>query len=55
MILKGPFFSQIPAPQGRQVLKIIHNYRHTTSIFDDFSHYEKRQEEDLVEEVTNST
>lgn len=28
-----------------QVLKIINQYRHTTSIFDDFLHYEKRQEE----------
>lgn len=31
--------------QGKQVLAIIHNYRHTTSIFDDYLHYEKRQEE----------
>ena len=32
--------------KGKQVMKIIHMYQHTTSIFDDFEHYEKRQEED---------
>ena len=37
---------EVPPEKGRQVLKIINSYRHTTSIFDDFSHYEKRQEED---------
>ena len=37
---------EVPPEKGKQVLKILHNYRHTTSIFDDFSHYEKRQEED---------
>merc|ERR1712025_880075 len=31
---------------GKQVLKIIHTFKHGTSIFDDFIHYEKRQEED---------
>ncbi|KAL3889470.1 hypothetical protein ACJMK2_001813 [Sinanodonta woodiana] len=39
---------EVPPEKGKQVLKIIHNYRHTTSIFDDFGHYEKRQEEDLT-------
>lgn len=39
---------EVPPEKGKQVLKILHNYRHTTSIFDDFSHYEKRQEEDTV-------
>jgi len=39
---------EVPPEKGRLVLKIIHNYRHTTSIFDDFVHYEKRQEEDVV-------
>ena len=34
------------------VLKIIHNYKHATSIFDDFIHYEKRQEEDEVRKPT---
>ena len=37
---------EVPIEKGKQVLRIIHSYRHTTSIFDDFSHYEKRQEED---------
>ena len=39
---------EVPPEKGKLVLKIIHNYRHTTSIFDDFVHYEKRQEEDVV-------
>ena len=30
------------------MLKILHSYKHSTSIFDDFIHYEKRQEEDEV-------
>jgi hypothetical protein len=37
---------EVPPEKGCQVLRVIHQYRHTTSIFDDFSHYEKRQEED---------
>lgn len=37
---------EVPNDKGKQVLKIIHSYRHTTSIFDDFVHYEKRQEEE---------
>ncbi|WAR17516.1 YTHD2-like protein [Mya arenaria] len=37
---------EVPPEKGKQVLKIIHNYKHTTSIFDDFIHYERRQEED---------
>lgn len=28
------------------MLKTLHSYKHTTSIFDDFNHYEKRQEEE---------
>ena len=39
---------EVPPEKGKQVLKIIHNFEHTTSIFDDFSHYEKRQEEEDV-------
>ncbi|XP_046362486.1 YTH domain-containing family protein 1-like isoform X1 [Haliotis cracherodii] len=38
---------EVPPEKGKQVLKIFHNYKHTTSIFDDFIHYEKRQEEDV--------
>lgn len=37
---------EVPFEKGKQILKIIHNYKAQTSIFDDFSHYEKRQEED---------
>lgn len=37
---------EVPLEKAKQVLKIIATYRHTTSIFDDFSHYEKRQEEE---------
>lgn len=36
---------EVPPDKGKLVLNIIHNYRSTTSIFDDFMHYEKRQEE----------
>ncbi|KAL1132086.1 hypothetical protein AAG570_010044, partial [Ranatra chinensis] len=37
---------EIPFEKGKQVLRVIHSYRHTTSIFDDFIHYERRQEEE---------
>lgn len=37
---------EVPPEKGKQVVKIVHNYHHTTSIFDDFEHYEKKQEED---------
>ncbi|CAD5114445.1 DgyrCDS3576 [Dimorphilus gyrociliatus] len=37
---------EVPPDKGRQVLRIIHQYRQTTSIFDDFIHYENRQKED---------
>lgn len=37
---------EVPADKGRQVLKIIANYKHQTSIFDDFGHYERRQQEE---------
>ncbi|OCT94411.1 hypothetical protein XELAEV_18012082mg [Xenopus laevis] len=43
---------EVPLEKARQVLRIIASYKHTTSIFDDFSHYEKRQEEeDSVKKV----
>jgi len=41
---------EIPPEKGRQVLKIVHTFRHSTSIFDDFGHYEKKE----VEEDTGS-
>jgi hypothetical protein len=37
---------EVPFEKGKQVLRILHSYRHSTSIFDDFVHYEKRQEEE---------
>ena len=37
---------EVPPEKGKQVLRIIHQYRHTTSIFDDFSHYDQRQDGD---------
>lgn len=37
---------EVPHVKGQQVLRILHTYRHSTSIFDDFVHYEKRQEEE---------
>lgn len=46
------FFQEVPPEKGKMVLKIIHNYKHATSIFDDFIHYEKRQEEDEVRKPT---
>lgn len=36
---------EVHPDKAKQVLKIIHNYKAQTSIFDDFDHYEKRQEE----------
>lgn len=41
---------EVPPEKGKLVLKIIHHFRHNTSIFDDFSHYERRQEEETVVE-----
>ena len=37
---------EVPPEKGKMVLKIIHSFKHTTSIFDDFVHYEKRQQEE---------
>lgn len=37
---------EVPLAKARQVIKLVHSYQHTTSIFDDFDHYEKKQEED---------
>ncbi|KAI7792566.1 YTH domain-containing family protein 3, partial [Triplophysa rosa] len=37
---------EVPLEKAKQVLKIIATFKHTTSIFDDFAHYEKRQEEE---------
>lgn len=45
---------EVPPEKGKSVLKIMHNYRATTSIFDDFGHYEKRQEEDGNDKTVSS-
>lgn len=45
---------EVPNAQGVQVLKILSTYNHTTSIFDDFIHYEKRQEEEDTKKVEPS-
>lgn len=37
---------EVPHARGLQVLRVMHAYCHSTSIFDDFVHYEKRQEEE---------
>lgn len=37
---------EVPPEKGKQLLKIIHSYKAPTSIFDDFVHYERLQEED---------
>merc|ERR1712029_1258550 len=39
---------EVPPEKGKMVLKIIHGYKHATSLFDDFVHYEKKQEEEEV-------
>ncbi|XP_076326343.1 YTH domain-containing family protein 1-like isoform X2 [Tachypleus tridentatus] len=46
---------EVPSEKGKQVLKIVHNFRHSTSIFDDFLHYEKRQEEDEQRRTQSNT
>lgn len=45
---------EVPLERGREVLKILHNFPHATSIFDDFLHYERRQEEEF-QRRTNDT
>ena len=37
---------EVPLAKAKQVMKVVHSYQHTTSIFDDFDHYEKKQEEE---------
>lgn len=38
---------EVPNAKGVQVLRILHTYKHETSIFDDFNHYEKKQEAEV--------
>ncbi|XP_067014569.1 YTH domain-containing family protein 3 [Anabrus simplex] len=44
---------EVPFEKGKQVLRVLHMYHHTTSIFDDFVHYEKRQEEEDSRKVVS--
>ncbi|XP_050540113.1 YTH domain-containing family protein 3 [Daktulosphaira vitifoliae] len=43
---------EVPYEQGVQVIGIIHSYKHETSIFDDFQHYENLQR---LEDTKKST
>ncbi|XP_044751533.1 YTH domain-containing family protein 2 isoform X2 [Coccinella septempunctata] len=45
---------EVPHSKGLMVLRIMHSYRHSTSIFDDFVHYEKRQEEEDNRKIPSS-
>jgi hypothetical protein len=36
---------EVPLEKGKQVFKIIHSYQATSSIFDDFEHYEEKERE----------
>ena len=38
---------EIPFEKGKQVLKIFHSFNYTSSILDDFDHYERKQVESL--------
>jgi len=42
---------EVPADKGKQVLAVMHAYKHTTSLFDDFTHYEKREHEEEERKV----
>ena len=42
---------EVPRDKGMQLMRILHDYKHSTSIFDDFGHYEKRQDEDNARKV----
>lgn len=37
---------EVPNSKGQQVWRILHSYKHSTSLFDDFVHYEQRQKEE---------
>ena len=44
---------EIPFDKGKQVLKVFHTYSHTSSILDDFDHYERKQEEDTYKNLSH--
>jgi hypothetical protein len=45
---------EIPFEKGKQVLKVFHTYNHSSSIFDDFDHYEKVQNADEQHKQQNN-
>ena len=45
---------EVPPEKGKMVLKILHGFKHTTSLFDDFVHYEKKQEEEDIKKKQHS-
>ncbi|EFN60204.1 YTH domain family protein 2 [Camponotus floridanus] len=45
---------EVPHAKGVTVLRILHSYRHSTSIFDDFGHYERRQAEEDQRKVPSN-
>jgi len=46
---------EVMPEKGKIVLETIHNYKHYTSILDDFIYYEKRQEEDEIRKLTTKS
>lgn len=45
---------EIPFEKGKQVLKVFHTYNHSSSILDDFDHYERKQEEDTFKSLNHN-
>lgn len=45
---------EVPLERGKQVLAVMHSFKHSTSIFDDFDHYEKKQEEEVTRRQPNN-
>lgn len=46
---------EIPFDKGKQVLKVFHTYNHSSSMFDDFEHYEKRQDEENLKNLQSDS
>jgi hypothetical protein len=42
---------EVPKEKGELVLKTIHEHKHTTSLFDDFEHYEQKQQSEAAKKV----
>lgn len=47
-VTKSRDTQEVPNAKGIQVLRIMHQFKHQTSIFDDFGHYELKQEEEEI-------